>query len=321
MTGVGLNIVVIGRSGQVACELQRCLPALGRVAVVGRPEVDLADPHSLRQMIRSLRPDVLVNAGAYTAVDRAESESHQAMAVNAVGSQVLAEETKRINALLVAYSTDYVFDGSKASPYTESDVANPLNVYGASKLAGDRAIEAAAGDYLVFRTSWVFGPRGHNFLRTIARLVLEREVIRVVDDQNGAPTSSRDIAQATGQVLGQLVRPNGKLEPLGDRRGIYNLTSRGSISWFGFAVAIREEIQRHEKTEQAWARIIPVSAAEYPTAAVRPRNSCLSNEKIRQVFGVVTREWRASLIATMDEVEGVGDESPVHAPAATNTKL
>jgi dTDP-4-dehydrorhamnose reductase len=302
VTDVGLNIVIIGRGGQLAWELQRFLPSLGRVTAVGRPEVDLLDPPSLRQMIRSLRPHVLVNAGAYTAVDRAESEPDRATAVNATAPQVLAEEASRINALLVAYSTDYVFDGSKASPYTEIDAANPLNVYGASKLAGDRAIEAADGEYLVLRTSWVYGPRGNNFLKTMMKLASERDEIRVVDDQTGAPTSSHDIAQGTTQILSQLSGAGRRLEPLGDRRGIYNLTSQGSVSWYGFAVAIVEELRRRGMKDDSLAQIVPISSAEYPTAAIRPRNSRLSNEKVRQVFGVALPQWNVSFVAAMDEL-------------------
>jgi dTDP-4-dehydrorhamnose reductase len=315
MNRAALKIVVIGRQGQIAWDLQNSLPAVGSVSAVGRPQIDLADPGSIRKMIREFEPSVLVNAAAYTAVDQAEAEPELAMKVNCEAPQIMAEEMKRRNGLFITYSSDYVFDGDKASPYTESDPPHPLNVYGASKLAGDRAIEAVGGSYLVFRTSWVYAARGKNFLGTIMRLARERDELRVVDDQIGAPTLSKDIAQATLQVLQQLTGKScSPAEALRDRRGICNMTSRGSASWYGFAVAIVEEMRRHVMNrEKRLARVIPISTGERPTPATRPKNSRLSNEKLQRMFGVELPEWKTSLVKVMEEVEAAGKLQPVPA--------
>ena len=199
-----MRILVTGANGQVGWELQRTLQTLGDVVACDRGTLDLSDPDSIRGKVREIRPDVIVNAGAYTAVDRAESEPELAMAVNGVAPGVLAEEAKQLGALLLHYSTDYVFDGTKAEPYLESDAPNPVSVYGSSKLAGEKAVEAVGGAYLIFRTSWVYGGRGKNFLLTMLRLAGEREELRVVDDQFGAPTWCRTIAEATAQVVAKL---------------------------------------------------------------------------------------------------------------------
>lgn len=302
---------MIGSHGQIAWDLQHSLPAVGPVSVVGRPDVDLADPGSISTMIRRFEPSVLVNAAAYTAVDQAETEPELAMKVNGEAPQIMAEEMQRINGLLINYSSDYVFDGEKPTPYTESDVPRPLNAYGASKLAGDCSVEAAGGSYLVFRTSWVYAVRGKNFLRTVLRLAAEREELRVVDDQIGAPTCSQDIAQATAQVLQQLTGQTcSPAEALGDRRGIYNMTAQGSVSWCGFAQAIVEEMRRHERGKRNLARVVPISTGEYPTAAIRPKNSRLSNEKLRKRFGVELPEWKTSLAKVMNESETSGKSLP-----------
>ena len=301
MSATKLNILVIGRTGQVARDLQALLPSLGPVSCVGRPDIDLSRPDSIRELIRERRPDVLINAAAYTAVDRAESEPELAMKINAEAPGVMAEEAKRLGALLVSYSTDYVFDGTKTTPYTEADEPNPLNVYGASKLAGDRAIQAAGGSYLIFRTSWVYNSTGRNFLNTIIRLATEREEIRVVNDQIGAPTWSRDIARATAQVIKQWVKPASSgagqkvADALSDRSGIYNLTAAGSVSWYGFAAAIVDEIGKQRSDSHGLARIIPITSSEYPTPAKRPLNSRLSGIKIHETFGISMPPWRESL--------------------------
>jgi dTDP-4-dehydrorhamnose reductase len=315
MSRGALHIVVVGRHGQIAWDLQNSLPAVGLVSAVGRPQIDLADPGSIRKVIREFEPTVLVNAAAYTAVDQAEAEPELAMKVNCEAPQIMAEEMKRLNGLFITYSSDYVFDGDKASPYTESDPPHPLNVYGASKLAGDRAVETAGGSYLVFRTSWVYAARGKNFLRTIMRLAKERDELRVVDDQVGAPTRSKDIAQATLEVLQQLAgKPGSPAEALGDRRGICNMTSRGSVSWYGFAVAIVEEMGRYVmNSDKPLATVIPISTRERPTPATRPGNSRLSNEKLRRMFGVELPDWRTSLLKAMEEVEAAGEPQPVPA--------
>src|SRR5260370_1732839 len=308
MTGSSLKTLLVGRHGQLAWELQRFLPKLGSVIVMGRPEIDLANPDSLREIIRQLEPTVVVNAAAYTAVDQAEAERAVAWPVHADARRVTAEEAERLDGLFINFSSDYVFDGAKLSPYTESDVPNPLSTYGAGKLAGDRAVEALAGAYLVFRTSWVYGARGKNFLCTILRLAAEQDELRVVADQIGAPTWSRDIAHATFQILEQLAAelPSSGTalvsEVLRDRRGAYNMTSEGSTSWVGFATAILEEMRRGGMNEGRLATIVPISTEGYPAAARRPRNSRLSNEKLRHTFGITLPDWRASLAKVIEEV-------------------
>jgi dTDP-4-dehydrorhamnose reductase len=315
MNRCALKIVVVGRHGQIAWDLQRSLPAVGSVSAVGRPQIDLADPDSIRKMIREFEPSVLVNAAAYTAVDQAEAEPELAMKVNCEAPQIMAEEMKRLNGLFITYSSDYVFDGDKASPYTESDPPHPLNVYGASKLAGDSALESVGGSYLVFRTSWVYAARGKNFLRTIMRLARERDELRVVDDQIGAPTLSKDIAQATLEVFQQLARKScSPAEALGDRRGVCNMTSQGSVSWYGFAVAIVEEMGRDIMNgDKPLATVIPISTNECPTRAIRPKNSRLSTEKLRRVFGVELPDWRTSLVKVMERIEADAKPQPVSA--------
>jgi dTDP-4-dehydrorhamnose reductase len=306
-----LNILILGRTGQVARDLQILLPPVGSVSCVGRPEFDLSQPDSIRELIRQRRPDVLINAAAYTAVDRAESEPDMAMKINAEAPGIMAEEAKRLGSLFISYSTDYVFDGKKSAPYVEGDAPNPLNVYGASKLAGDRAIEAVGGSYIIFRTSWVYSATGRSFLNTIVKLATEREELRVVDDQIGAPTWSRDIAAATTQVIRQSMTSAGAgqnaSEALRDRRGIYNLTAEGSVSWCGFAMAILEETKKQRKSHGGLAGITPISTSQYPTPARRPLNSRLLNNKIHEVFGVVLPPWRESLTRVITEKAGQQD--------------
>jgi dTDP-4-dehydrorhamnose reductase len=306
-----LNILILGRTGQVARDLQLLLPPVGSVSCVGRPEFDLSQPDSIRELIRQRRPDVLINAAAYTSVDRAESEPAMAMKINAEAPGMMAEEAKRLGSLFISYSTDYVFDGKKSAPYVEGDAPNPLNVYGASKLAGDRAIEAVGGSYIIFRTSWVYSATGRSFLNTIVKLATEREELRVVDDQIGAPTWSRDIAAATTQVIRQSMTSAGAgqnaSEALRDRRGIYNLTAEGSVSWCGFAMAILEETKKQRKSHGGLAGITPISTSQYPTPARRPLNSRLLNNKVHEVFGVLLPPWRESLTRVIKEKAGQQD--------------
>jgi dTDP-4-dehydrorhamnose reductase len=309
MNRLALNIVVIGRDGQIAWELRRCQSAIGSIVALGRPEIDLSRPDSIREMFRRLHPNVVINAAAYTAVDQAETEPDLVMKVNAEAPGIIAEEAKRCDALFINYSSDYVFDGSKSLPYTESDEAGPLNVYGASKLAGERFVQAAGGSYLIFRTSWVFGTRGKNFLRTMLNLISTRDEVKVVDDQIGAPTWSREIARAALHVLEQLAAEApaaGRFRAaqfLADRQGIYHMTSAGSVSWFGFANAIQEEMKLRCPEGQRLARIVPISSEQFPAAAARPKNSRLSNEKLGGIFGVELPPWRALLTQAIDEIE------------------
>ncbi|HEY4677883.1 MAG TPA: dTDP-4-dehydrorhamnose reductase [Candidatus Angelobacter sp.] len=307
MNPADLKIVIVGRNGQLAWEASQRFQGLGQVICIGRPELDLMDIERVRAEIRRIKPSVLVNAAAYTAVDQAESEPEAAMKINSEAPAAIAEEAKRLGALFITYSTDYVFDGKKAAPYNESDPTAPLNVYGDTKLSGERAIEAVGGSYLIFRTSWVYGGRGKNFLKTILRLAVERPELRIVDDQVGAPTWSRDLADATRKIIEQLVtqaalEESSIGEALEDWRGIYHMTAAGSVSWCGFAAAIIEEMGKRGLSKANLANIVPIGTSEYPTPAARPRNSRLCNDKLKSAFDVTLPPWRESLAAVMDEL-------------------
>jgi len=278
-----VKILLTGRNGQVGWELVRALGPLGEVAAYGHAELDLAVPDRIVAAVRSTMPDVVVNAAAYTAVDQAEHEPEAALAVNAIGVGVLAEEAKRVGAALIHYSTDYIFDGTKDVPYVEEDAPNPLNEYGRSKLAGERAVREIDGPHLILRTSWVYAARGRNFFVTMRRLLRERDEVRVVSDQIGAPTSAGALADATAKILG--LRGT---EAARESRGVYHVTASGSTSWHGFAEAIA-------RLERCAARIVPIPSDDYPTPARRPRNSRLSNDKLLRRFGVALPPWASSL--------------------------
>jgi dTDP-4-dehydrorhamnose reductase len=296
------RILIFGRSGQVGWELRHKLACLGQVTALGHSEVDFSNPDSIRAAVRAVEPAVIVNAAAYTAVDKAETEQKLATAINATGPAVLAEEAKRLGGLLVHYSTDYVFDGSKQTPWVETDTPNPLNVYGQTKLAGDQAIQASGCDHLIFRTSWVYGARGGNFMLTMLRLAKERAELRIVDDQIGSPTSSECIAQATSDVLSQVLAPSGA--GIQGRSGIYNLTSSGETSWYGFAKAILP--QAASRFGSSLPSLIPISTADYPTLAKRPANSRLSCYHLEEVFGMNLPYWEQSLDLALETLMEFG---------------
>ena len=287
------KMLVFGRVGQVGWELRHKLACLGEVTGVEYPEIDFSNPDSIRAVVRAEEPAVIVNAAAYTAVDKAENEPEIAMAINGTAPGVLAEEAKRLGSILVHYSTDYVFDGTKQSSYVETDVPNRMNVYGKSKLAGDEAIQSAGGDYLILRTSWVYGARGSNFLLTMLRLAKERAELRIVDDQTGAPTTSECIAQATANLLAQFMAPQGG--GLQGRSGIYNLTSSGETTWFGFAKAFLTM-----QYGAAAPNLIPIPTSEFPRPARRPANSRLSCQRIEETFGVRMPHWEDALALVME---------------------
>lgn len=306
------KILLVGKNGQVGWELQRTLAALGDVVAVDRQDMDLANPDSIRNAIRAIQPNLIVNAAAYTAVDKAESEPDLAMAINGIAPGIMAEEAKRLGAAMVHYSTDYVFDGIKTSPYTEGDIPKPISVYGKTKLAGEQVIQAVDIPYLIFRTSWVYGLRGKNFLLTILRLAKERDELRIVDDQIGAPTWSRMIAEATAIILAQCIYPpfekkggEGFVPELSDHGGLYHLTASGRTSWHGFTKAILESMPLqgvHSSfiTHHPLPKLIPITTSEYPLPAPRPQNSVLSNTRCNQAFGVVLPAWEASLTLCME---------------------
>ena len=288
-------------------ELCRTLSSLGQVTAIDRPDVELSSPDSIRAAIRAEHPDVIINAAAYTAVDRAEDEPELAMQINATAPALMAEEAKRLSALFVTYSTDYVFDGSKTAPYNEDDRQNPLSVYGKTKLAGDIAVRDAGSSYLIFRTSWVYGSRGKNFLLTMKRLATERKEIKVVNDQVGAPTWSRSIAEATAQIIAQRMEPEVRgnrstAETFAEVSGLYNLTCAGETSWCGFATKIADHLRAWG--ERSVARMLPITTEEYPVRARRPMNSILNNAKLKRTFGFQLPTWDVALSLVMDELRG-----------------
>jgi dTDP-4-dehydrorhamnose reductase len=286
--------------GQVGWELRRTLPALGEVVALGKAEMDLTRPDEIVRLVRDMRPDVVVNAAAYTAVDRAESEREIARSVNAVAPRILAEELRKTGGLLIHYSTDYVFDGSKPAPYVEDDHPAPLSVYGATKLEGERAIQALAGAHLIFRTSWVYGSRGKNFLLTMLNLFERQSELRIVRDQIGAPTWCRWLAESTADILAQYLQPAPGHAWLEEHSGIYHMTAGGSTSWFGFA----SEILALHVAEEGARRpnLVPIPSTDYPLPARRPANSVLDNAKLWTEFGVVQPPWPSLLRRCMAEL-------------------
>lgn len=280
-----MKILVTGATGQVGFELRRTLATLGEVIAVDLPEIDFADLDSVRACMREIRPQLVVNAAAYTAVDKAEADPDLAMRINGDAPGVLAEEAKRLGAPIIHYSTDYVFDGAKTGPYVELDAANPLSVYGKSKLAGDQAVIASGAAHVILRTSWVYGARGSNFFLTMRRLAAERDELRVVSDQTGAPTWCRMLAQATAQIVTACGTP----AKFAEKSGVYHLTAGGQTTWFGFAGAIVEQMRASGLSKIA--RLVPITTADYPLPALRPANSVLSNRKVAQTFGVSMPAW------------------------------
>ena len=289
-----MKILLIGKHGQVAWELQRTLAPLGDVLAVGRSDLDLADVVAVRKLVAELHPELVVNAAAYTAVDKAESEKELCHQINAALPGVLAEEAKKLGALLVHYSTDYVFDGTKKTPYVENDVTNPLGSYGASKLAGEKAVVATGADHLIFRLCWVYGVRGQNFMLTMQRLAREREKLRVVRDQVGCPTWARMIAEATAPAIRQVLAAKDRAM----YSGIYHLAASGNTSWHGFATRI---VELMPETERKCREVEAITTAEYPTPAKRPAYSVLNCTKLEQTFGLRLPDWERSLRQVLDK--------------------
>lgn len=294
-----MRILLTGKNGQVGWELRRTLAPLGEVVALGSAECNLADPQAIRQTLAEVRPDVIINPAAYTAVDKAEAEADLAMAVNGTAPGILAEEAKRLNAALIHFSTDYVFDGAQAAPYTEEDAPNPQSVYGRSKLAGEDAIRASGAKHLILRTSWVYGVHGGNFMKTMLRLGRERDELRVVADQFGAPTWARDLATATATLLQKWQAM--QFDPA--LSGVYHLTAAGRTSWHEYAVEIFKLAHQWDAVlAQHSPNVQPISTAEFPLPAKRPANSVLSNEKIRQTFGVQLPDWHDSLRDCLEDL-------------------
>ena len=302
------RILLTGRNGQVGAELATFLSRLGEVVALDRQQLDLAKADEIRRMIRELRPQIIVNAAAYTAVDQAETDQAAARAINADAPAVIAQEAKKIGASVVHYSTDYVFDGTKRSPYNENDPPNPASVYGKTKLAGELAIRESGVPHLIFRTAWVYATRGRNFLLTILRLASQRDELRIVHDQTGAPTWCREIARATTSILDRLSQDGPAPSSFPQVSGTYHMTAGGTASWYDFAQAILAEASTAPGSLSWLAsatggrplvarRVVPITTAEYPTAARRPAYSILSNARLARTFGVQLPDWREQLHA------------------------
>ena len=287
------RILIFGKNGQVGYELCRTLANLGDVHAIDIDECDLADKTSILKNLDDFRPTVIANAAAYTAVDKAETERALAFKLNADAPGVMADWAARNKALMIHYSTDYVFDGTKETPWTEEDKPNPLNVYGESKLAGDINIQNSGCDHFIFRTSWVYGARGKNFYLTMKRLLKEKNEIRVVDDQFGAPTWCRTIAEVTGQVLAQAKSPVCR-ENMSELSGIYNLTNSGQTTWYGFTQMIAETFLSKDRI----ATIFPISSEDYQVAARRPSYSMLNLARLNTTFRISPCSWLNALILT-----------------------
>jgi dTDP-4-dehydrorhamnose reductase len=303
---MSLRILLTGKNGQLGSELCRLLPGLGHLVALDRAALDLAKPEAIRRAVRDVHPHLIINAAAYTKVDQAEKDEAAAFAANAEAPALFAEEGKKIGAALIHYSTDYIFDGSKSTPYLEDDPPNPLNVYGKSKLAGEQAIRASGVPHLILRTAWVYAPSGHNFLLTILWLSTQREELRIVCDQRGAPTWSRELAAATVRILTPFAAQGWKPDLLAAVSGTYHVTAVGETSWHQFAEVILEE-RSHAPRDTPWIaaatgnlpqitrRVTPISTAEYPTPARRPAYSVLSNSRLLQTFGFQLPGWRDQL--------------------------
>jgi dTDP-4-dehydrorhamnose reductase len=304
------RILLTGKTGQVGNELSKCLSPMGELAAPDRCELDLSNASDISRVVSAFAPHLIVNAAAYTAVDQAEREPEIARALNADAPATLAAEARRIGACLVHYSTDYVFDGRKGTPYLETDPTNPVGVYGKTKLAGENAIRRSGCAHLIFRTAWVYATRGRNFLLTILRLASQREELRIVNDQIGAPTSAAEIARVTASILKTGFHETGF--SLSQFAGTYHMTASGSCSWYDFARAILEEASRLPSSDP-WLsralqgkiliakRTIPISTSEYPALAKRPPYSVLSNQLLAKTFHTELRDWREQLKAAIGE--------------------
>lgn len=293
-----MRLLVTGSAGQVGSEVVRRMQGRAEVIAHDRRTLDLAQPDQIVARVREARPDVIVSAGAYTAVDLAEKEAALAHQVNGVAPGILADEAKRLGAVLIHFSTDYVFDGTKDSPYVETDATSPVNAYGASKLAGERAIAATGCAHATLRTSWVYGPHGKNFMLTMLRLAATRDELRVVDDQRGAPTSSLQLGHLTRELV------DNELEAIRAKSGVYHATAAGATTWFGFAQAIFEAVARRRGAGFRTPRLVPIPSSEYPTPARRPANSVLSNERLAAQLGVRLGDWRSALEEAVSALPG-----------------
>ena len=293
-----MKLLVTGANGQVGCELRQSLAPLGEVIALDRAACDLARPAEVARILRAATPDIIVNAAAYTAVDRAEQEEELATLINGTAVGEIAQAARQLGALLIHYSTDYVFDGRKDAPYAEDDVPSPISAYGRSKLAGERAIAQCGGRYLIVRTSWIYAARGHNFLKTVLRLARERDELRIVDDQIGAPTWARDLAAATAAMTRQARQEIARDD---FESGLFHVTGSGATSWFVFAKAVVKQAEQYGLLARK-SKIVPIASSEYPVAATRPKNSRLSGARARHRFQIALPEWEQSLAVCIREL-------------------
>lgn len=302
-----MKILLLGKNGQLGRELSKRLLSLGEVVSLDRSQCDLSTPEVIPEIIQQINPDIIVNAAAYTAVDKAEEEEETANIVNGYSVAVLAEEAKKNHALLIHYSTDYVFDGLKTSPYIEEDTPCPINAYGRSKLLGEQAIQKSGGRYLIFRTSWVYAARGNNFIKTMLRLANEREELKVVSDQVGTPTCAAFIADVTVEVIRQLTSKE-KSKPVAR---LYHLTADGETSWFGFAqLVLKTAINNGHRLKVSLDSVVPIGTAEYTLPARRPPYSRLDTSKLRADYGISVPRWENWVEQTVTAILASDEESP-----------
>jgi len=290
-----MKILLTGKTGQIGKELNNIVGDLGNLITVDREQLDLSKPNSIEPIILDIKPDIIINPAAYTSVDKAEEESDLAMTVNAIAPGLLAKAAKKVGAGLVHYSTDYVFDGCSGIPYKEEDPPNPLNIYGQSKLAGEKAVARVGIPFLIIRTGWVYSIHGKNFFKTIKKLAKEKDILQVIDDQIGAPTWARSVALKTHQILKQCLNKKWLEKKDPSLSGIFHLTCQGKTSWYGFA---REILNMSDASQNI--KLIAIPTSDYPTPATRPSNSLLNNEKIQKVFGLDMPNWEDALKDCMD---------------------
>lgn len=295
-----MKLLLTGVNGQLGWELRRSLARLGDVVATYRDDCNLAEPQQLPKVISSTKPDIIVNAAAYTAVDKAEQEVELAFIVNGKSVGILAEEARKAGALFIHYSTDYVFDGLKNVPYTEDDLPNPINVYGHSKLAGETAVRQATDDYLILRTSWIYASRRHNFLRTILRVAHERPELEIVADQIGAPTWAHDVADATAVIIQAAIheRANGRFQS-----GLFNVTASGAVSWHEFAQAILELAKNNGVFCGDLPHLRAICSEDYLSPAARPKNSRLAGDRVKNRFAISLSDWKLGLTRCFAELQ------------------
>lgn len=294
-----MKILLTGKHGQVGFELQRALAPLGEIVAVDHHECDLADPAAIRRLVAEVAPQIIVTPAAYTAVDKAESEPELAHAINATAPGILGQEAKKLGALVVHYSTDYVFDGTKQGAYTEDDVPNPQSVYGKTKRAGEQALQQSGADHLIFRTSWVFGAHGGNFAKTMLRLAAERDALKIVADQYGAPTSAALLADVTAQAIGRYQREGRASFPF----GLYHLVAGGLTTWYAYAqTVVRAAEAAGKPLKLKAADIVPIATTDYPLPASRPANSHLDTSRLQAAFGLHLPDWQVGLEHVLQQI-------------------